>query len=96
MTPMTKPTKRPPKPSRVQPGHLPDCPGCIAKPGDGARRMYHTGPVVPLRMSPGDFRCIACDGSGQRCNRCGETESACGCEEGFDPGPCDDCKGTGK
>lgn len=51
---------------------------------------------VPKPPAVREPRCFACDGSGTRCNRCGETESACGCEEGFDPGPCDDCKGTGK
>jgi len=40
-------------------------------------------------------RCFRCDGGGQICNTCGESESACRCDPP-DLGECPDCKGTGK
>ncbi len=39
--------------------------------------------------------CFRCDGTGELCNICGESELACSCEE-FDVYDCDDCEGTGE
>lgn len=39
-------------------------------------------------------RCFVCDGSGQKCNICGESEAVCGCDE-LDMDDCGDCYGTG-
>lgn len=36
-----------------------------------------------------------CDGTGQMCNVCGESSSACGCDDGDDFFNCQDCDGTG-
>lgn len=33
-----------------QPGHSPDCGACLNRPGDGARRMYHT--MLPETQKP--------------------------------------------
>ena len=46
------------------------------------------------------MRCVVkphftCDGTGQICNTCGESEEACGCEEP-DLGKCDECDGAGR
>jgi hypothetical protein len=48
----------------------------------------------------GKRACFMCDGTGQTCNICGESEAVCQCEnEGASGAPdfrdCDDCKGTG-
>lgn len=40
--------------------------------------------------------CSACDGDGERCNNCGETEAACWCDDGFSANQCEDCGGTGR
>jgi len=43
-------------------------------------------------------KCFFCDGSGHKCNRCGESDSVCHCEsEGETPdlGDCPECEGTG-
>lgn len=36
-----------------------------------------------------------CDGTGQKCNRCGESEAACRCEDS-ELVKCEDCDGTGR
>lgn len=46
-------------------------------------------------------RCFMCDGTGKRCNRCGETELICTCvEDGkleySNIVNCEDCNGTGE
>lgn len=41
-------------------------------------------------------RCFLCDGSGEICNSCGETEEVCRCEDGFLGGDCPDCGGSGE
>lgn len=41
-------------------------------------------------------KCFRCDGSGEICNVCGETEAICRCEDEFEDGECPDCGGTGK
>jgi len=39
---------------KVQPGHSPDCGACLNRPGDGARRMYHTMELPPQKpLVPG-------------------------------------------
>lgn len=38
--------------------------------------------------------CFQCDGTGQMCNICGESESACECDE-EDFFTCPNCKGSG-
>jgi hypothetical protein len=39
--------------------------------------------------------CLLCDGTGQICNCCGESEAyGCSCDEGFED--CPDCNGTGE
>ena len=40
--------------------------------------------------------CFRCDGSGEICDECGETEVICPCGAGFQSGECPDCGGTGK
>jgi hypothetical protein len=54
------------------------------------------GSLYEAPHGPGGSSCFACDGTGERCNGCGETESACGCESGFSAGECDTCGGTGR
>jgi hypothetical protein len=44
-------------------------------------------------------KCFRCDGTGQICDICGESEAACRClEDGEEPtfSPCEDCHGTGE
>lgn len=41
-------------------------------------------------------RCFGCDGTGKRCNICGEVEAVCGCEGGFQETACLECGGTGR
>lgn len=38
---------------------------------------------------------FTCDGTGQMCGKCGESESACGCDE-QDLENCEECEGAGK
>jgi len=40
--------------------------------------------------------CVRCDGRGQVCNVCGESETACRCEGELDLTECPDCRGCGK
>lgn len=40
-------------------------------------------------------RCFGCDGTGSRCNVCGESGLVCKCEE-FQESPCSDCGGSGR
>ena len=91
---MTKPRKRPPKPSRVLSTRGKPSPP-RSESGDSSTTIMRKSAELAAVMET-KSKCFACDGSGIRCNRCGETEGACGCEEGFDPGPCEDCEGTGK
>ncbi len=43
----------------------------------------------------GSTKCFRCDGTGQVCSECGESEAFdCGCNAGYDD--CEDCNGTGK
>lgn len=52
---------------------------------------------IDREHAPKNSKCFGCDGTGQRCNVCGESEAACGCpEEERSFGPCPDCNGTGK
>ena len=37
-----------------------------------------------------------CDGTGQMCNICGESEAACSCDGEEDTCDCTDCDGTGR
>lgn len=41
--------------------------------------------------------CFLCDGTGQMCNVCGESQKACSCpeDEPFDGFDCTSCNGTG-
>lgn len=52
-----------------------------------------------VNQENGEMRkCFVCDGTGQMCGRCGESEGACSCEEEDEEPmlePCKDCKGTG-
>lgn len=41
-------------------------------------------------------KCFRCDGTGQICDECGESEAACQCEGDHDFSDCEDCGGTGK
>jgi len=41
-------------------------------------------------------RCFRCDGTGELCRVCGETEKACLCDGAFALMECEDCNGTGK
>lgn len=51
----------------------------------GGKRMK-AGPAKP---------CFLCDGSGQMCDVCGESESVCRCENNTFH-DCPDCEGQGK
>lgn len=39
-------------------------------------------------------RCRACNGTGQKCDSCGEAEGSCDCDTTHSE--CPDCKGTGE
>ena len=41
-------------------------------------------------------KCFRCDGTGELCNICGESDLACQCEDGFDGYDCEDCNGSGE
>jgi len=48
---------------------------------------------------PVPTNCFRCDGTGNLCNICGESERACSCEDdGEEPTyfECTDCDGTGR
>lgn len=50
--------------------------------------------VKAVKAEPHAPACFACDGSGLRCNNCGESPNACGCEMD-DTYDCPDCDGSG-
>ena len=63
---------------------------------------YKAAPPEPAQQgateeSEKKTKCQRCDGTGEICNTCGESEPACGCDDDdADICQCPDCKGTGK
>ncbi len=65
----------------------------------GKKRKAKASPFVPVpRLAPpmANSRCFHCDGTGQLCDICGETERFCQNDHLFAPGTCETCKGTGE
>jgi hypothetical protein len=55
------------------------------------------------KISENKKKCLRCDGTGQVCDVCGESEAACTCNEEENGevvnttfGECPDCKGAGE
>lgn len=61
-----------------------------------ARSRPQRGDGIMSNKKKKDTQCFMCEGSGKRCNQCGETESVCQCDDGFESIDCADCNGTGK
>ena len=64
--------------------------------GQGRKRAKKAA-TRPDKRGEKPFRCFRCDGTGQVCDTCGESEIACACAPASTRNSaCEDCKGAGK